>query len=163
MISQEISLYPLLFQRHLIFQFRKLNCHIDKSDGLVVQYKDLRISALEIKVYTCFSFGCYDRAKDSMMNNLGAKFCIAYFISFTSSVISFSFEIVRIKMIMQQRISQSLLFFNYAVQILIKEGLQFFKGALPQSIFGSRSAPTLVLYHDIQQFFFLVLNIKEGI
>ncbi|CAD8200468.1 unnamed protein product [Paramecium octaurelia] len=177
-----LLIYPLQFARNKLAienqnkverQFNSLkDCvrKIYKSDGLKGLYRGLRISALEVIVYRSISFGCYDTAKgtifkNSMMSNVGVKFIVAYFIHCTSSIMSSPFNIIRRRMIMQQR-SSNIHYKNNldcAVQILNKEGLNsFFKGALSQSFFGSRSALSLVIYDEIKQFLSPGSNIKEG-
>jgi len=88
---------------------RKFNGLIDvyvktfKADGLGGLYRGFVISAVGIFVYRGFYFGLYDTLKPILLGNdanVFYNFCLGYFVTVTSGLISYPIDTVRRRMMM---------------------------------------------------------------
>lgn len=118
------------------------------------------VSLYGIIVYRAAFFGGYDTAKamilgDSRNASVFASWMVAQVVTTIAGVVSYPFDTVRRRMMMQAGRTE-LLYKNTLdcwVKIAKNEGYSaFFKGALTNAIRGSGGAIVLVMYDEIQKF-----------
>jgi solute carrier family 25 (adenine nucleotide translocator) protein 4/5/6/31 len=134
---------------------------IFKSDGAIGLYRGFGISLGGIIVYRAAFFGGYDTAKTMLLKdernaNPIFKWMIAQVVTTAAGVISYPFDTVRRRMMMQsgQKEKMYTSTLDCATKILRKEGPNaFFKGALSNALRGTGGAIVLVLYDEIQKVF----------
>jgi len=177
-----LFVYPLDFARTRLAadvgtgknrQFTGLgNCisQIYKSDGMKGLYQGFGVSVGGIIVYRAAFFGGYDTAKQVFLKDpkkapFWQNWIIAQFVTMAAGVISYPFDTVRRRMMMQSG-RADILYKNTIDcwrKIAVNEGPRaFFKGALSNAIRGSGGALVLVIYDEIQKFFGFEGGVGEG-
>jgi len=177
-----LFVYPLDFARTRLAadvgtgknrQFTGLgNCisQIYKSDGMKGLYQGFGVSVGGIIVYRAAFFGGYDTAKQVFLKDpkkapFWQNWIIAQFVTMAAGVISYPFDTVRRRMMMQSG-RADILYKNTVDcwrKIAVNEGPRaFFKGALSNAIRGSGGALVLVIYDEIQKFFGFEGGVGEG-
>ncbi|KAL9641992.1 hypothetical protein ABK040_004048 [Willaertia magna] len=132
---------------------------IVKSDGLKGLYQGFGVSIQGIIVYRAAFFGGYDTAKtyflgDPKKASLLWSWVIAQAVTTMAGVVSYPFDTVRRRMMMQSGRGEILYTSTLDCwkKIAQKEGPgAFFKGALSNAIRGSGGALVLVIYDQIQK------------
>ncbi len=127
--------------------------------GPLALYQGFGVSVQGIIVYRGAYFGLYDTAKgvifaDEKNANVIAKWAVAQCVTTVSGVISYPFDTVRRRMMMQSGSKEKL--YNGTLdcwrKILQTEGLNaFFKGALSNVLRGTGGALVLVMYDEIKK------------
>jgi solute carrier family 25 (adenine nucleotide translocator) protein 4/5/6/31 len=169
-----LFVYPLDFARTRLAadvgkgdarQFTGLgNCisTIYKSDGMKGLYGGFGVSVGGIIVYRAAFFGGYDTAKQVLLKDpknapFWQNWMVAQVVTTAAGVISYPFDTVRRRMMMQAGGQNKQMYTNTLdcwVKIAKAEGYRgFFKGALSNAIRGSGGAIVLVLYDEIQKAF----------
>jgi solute carrier family 25 (adenine nucleotide translocator) protein 4/5/6/31 len=130
---------------------------IAKTDGVMGLYRGFVVSLYGIIVYRAAFFGGYDTMKGMLLNkdsSVFAAWVVAQTVTTIAGVVSYPFDTVRRRMMMQAG-KKEVLYKNTAdcwVKIYQKEGVKgFFKGALTNAIRGSGGAIVLVAYDEIQK------------
>jgi len=163
--------YPLDFARTRLAadvgkggdrQFTGLgNCltKIYKSDGLMGLYRGFGVSVQGIIIYRAAFFGFYDTAKgmlpDPKTTPLVVSWMIAQCVTTVSGIISYPFDTVRRRMMMQsgrpvaERIYKNT-FHCWGHIYKTEGGKAFFKGAFSNVLRGTGGAFVLVLYDEIK-------------
>jgi solute carrier family 25 (mitochondrial adenine nucleotide translocator), member 4/5/6/31 len=164
--------YPLDFARTRLAadvgskanrQFTGLgNCisTIYKKDGMKGLYGGFGVSVGGIIVYRAAFFGGFDTAKGIFIKDpknppILLSWLLAQCVTTAAGVISYPFDTVRRRMMMQAGRGEILYTstFDCWKKIASKEGPRaFFKGALSNAIRGSGGAIVLVLYDQIQKY-----------
>ncbi len=137
------------------------NCisKIKQRDGIGGLYKGFSVSVGGIIVYRAAFFGGYDTAKgiflkDPKNASILMSWVLAQSVTTTAGIISYPFDTVRRRMMMQSG-RQEVLYKNTLdcwVKIARNEGPKaFFKGSLSNVIRGSGGALVLVLYDQFQK------------
>ncbi|OTF71472.1 ADP,ATP carrier protein 1-like protein [Euroglyphus maynei] len=130
-----------------------------KSDGLMGLYRGFSVSVQGIIIYRAAYFGFFDTAKgmlpDPKNTPIVISWMIAQAVTTVSGIISYPFDTVRRRMMMQSGLSASdRMYRNTAhcwVKIARTEGPKaFFKGALSNVFRGTGGAFVLVLYDEIK-------------
>jgi solute carrier family 25 (adenine nucleotide translocator) protein 4/5/6/31 len=140
------------------------NClvKIYKSDGLVGLYRGFGVSVQGIIIYRAAFFGFYDTAKgilpDPKNTPIFISWAIAQSVTTVAGIISYPFDTVRRRMMMQSgRAKSDIVYKNTAhcwVTIGKTEGAAaFFKGAFSNVLRGTGGAIVLVLYDEIKNIF----------
>lgn len=132
---------------------------IYKSDGLKGLYQGFGVSVGGIIVYRAAFFGGYDTAKQVLLKDpknspFWQNWMVAQVVTTAAGVISYPFDTVRRRMMMQAGRGEILYTstFDCWKKIAAAEGPKgFFKGALSNAIRGSGGAIVLVLYDEIQK------------
>jgi len=141
------------------------NClaKIFKSDGLVGLYRGFGVSVQGIIIYRAAYFGFFDTAKgmlpDPKKTPIVISWLIAQAVTTVSGIISYPFDTVRRRMMMQSgRAVADRQYKNTLdcwVKIAKSEGSSaFFKGAFSNVLRGTGGAFVLVLYDEIKGFLF---------
>ncbi|KAJ6668791.1 hypothetical protein lerEdw1_012275 [Lerista edwardsae] len=138
---------------------------IAKSDGVPGLYQGFGVSVQGIIVYRASYFGCYDTIKGSLPNPAETpflvSFAIAQMVTVFSGILSYPFDTVRRRMMMQsgEATRQYKGTIDCFLKIYSQEGLNaFFRGAFSNVLRGTGGALVLVLYDEIKKF----LNIDIG-
>ncbi|KAF5923355.1 hypothetical protein HPG69_006524 [Diceros bicornis minor] len=149
---------------------------IAKSDGIVGLYRGFGVSVQGIIVYRASYFGAYDTVKGLLPKPKETPFLVSFFIAQVvttcSGILSYPFDTVRRRMMMQvfyiiicklnqsgeaERQYKGTL--DCFVKIYQHEGINaFFRGAFSNILRGTGGALVLVLYDKIKEF----LNIDIG-
>lgn len=132
---------------------------IFKSDGILGLYRGLCISVAGIIPYRAAYFGLYDTGKKKLKfvnQNIVFKFIFAQFVTAASGFLSYPFDTIRRRMMMQSGKKQ--VQYNTSFQcfksIMTNEGPKaFYKGALSNVLRGMGASLVLVLYDEMQAFF----------
>jgi len=132
---------------------------IYKRDGLRGLYTGFGVSVGGIIVYRGAFFGMYDTAKAMLLKDpknppVIQSWLIAQTVTTAAGVISYPFDTVRRRMMMQSGRSDILYSSTLDCwkKILVNEGPSaFFKGALSNALRGSGGALVLVIYDQIQK------------
>jgi solute carrier family 25 (adenine nucleotide translocator) protein 4/5/6/31 len=132
---------------------------IFKKEGFRGIYQGFTVSVYGIIVYRAAFFGMYDTFKavllaDPKKAGIIESWLIAQAVTTAAGVISYPFDTVRRRMMMQSGRGEKLYknTLDCWKKILVNEGPRaFFKGALSNAIRGSGGALVLVLYDQIQQ------------
>ncbi|GMR40817.1 hypothetical protein PMAYCL1PPCAC_11012 [Pristionchus mayeri] len=132
---------------------------IVKSDGPVGLYRGFVVSLQGIIVYRAAYFGLFDTAKvvfaSDKQLNFFAAWGIAQVVTVGSGVLSYPWDTVRRRMMMQSGRSDVLYknTLDCAVKIIKNEGMAaMFKGSLTNVYRGTGGALVLALYEEIQKF-----------
>ncbi|XP_054724826.1 ADP/ATP translocase 3-like [Uloborus diversus] len=167
--------YPLDFARTRLAadvgkgaQNRQFNGLVDclvkifKTDGLLGLYRGFSVSVQGIIIYRAAYFGFYDTSKgmlktDAKHTPLVVSWMIAQTVTVISGIISYPFDTVRRRMMMQSGRAKSEMLYKNTLDCWIKIGKSegpraFFKGALSNVIRGTGGAFVLVLYDEIRNF-----------
>uniref|UniRef100_A0A8C0L184 ADP/ATP translocase n=1 Tax=Canis lupus dingo TaxID=286419 RepID=A0A8C0L184_CANLU len=132
---------------------------IAKSDGIVGLYQGFGVSVQGIVVYRASYFGAYDTVKGLLPKPKETPFLVSFFIAQVvttcSGILSYPFDTVRRRMMMQsgevERQYKGTL--DCFVKIYQHEGVNaFFRGAFSNILRGTGGALVLVLYDKIKEF-----------
>jgi len=130
---------------------------IYKSDGLRGLYRGFNVSVQGIIIYRASYFGCFDTAKSfvpaKFQRNVILSWMIAQTVTVCSGILSYPFDTVRRRMMMQS--GRSDILYKNTIdcwkKIYVQEGGKaFFKGAFSNVLRGTGGALVLVLYDEIQ-------------
>merc|ERR1711976_57563 len=136
---------------------------IFKNDGLVGLYRGFGVSVQGIIIYRAAFFGLYDTAKgmlpDPKNTPLILSWAIAQCVTTVSGIISYPFDTVRRRMMMQSGRKGADIMYSSTIdcwrKIAAQEGTgAFFKGAFSNVLRGTGGALVSVLYDEIQVFLF---------
>jgi len=141
------------------------NClaKIFKSDGLSGLYRGFNVSVQGIIIYRAAYFGFFDTAKGMLPDPKNTPIIISWAIAQTvttvAGIISYPFDTVRRRMMMQSGRAKADLMYKGTIDCWTKIGRQeganaFFKGALSNVLRGTGGALVLVLYDEIKNFIF---------
>ncbi|GFQ74439.1 hypothetical protein TNCT_548821 [Trichonephila clavata] len=141
------------------------NClaKIFKSDGLSGLYRGFNVSVQGIIIYRAAYFGFFDTAKGMLPDPKNTPIIISWAIAQTvttvAGIISYPFDTVRRRMMMQSGRAKADLMYKSTIdcwsKILKQEGGNaFFKGAFSNVLRGTGGALVLVLYDEIKNFIF---------
>jgi len=130
------------------------------KDGLIGLYRGFGVSVGGIIVYRAAFFGGYDTAKAMLLKDpkkapWWQNWLIAQMVTTVAGVVSYPFDTVRRRMMMQSGRSDILYksTLDCWAKIARNEGPRaFFKGALSNAIRGSGGAIVLVLYDEFQKY-----------
>lgn len=131
-----------------------------KSDGVIGLYRGFNVSVQGIIIYRAAYFGCYDTARGSLPDPKNSpfivNFAIAQVVTICSGILSYPFDTVRRRMMMQSgRAKEDIMYKNTLdcwVKISKQEGAKaFFKGALSNVFRGTGGALVLVLYDELKK------------
>jgi solute carrier family 25 (adenine nucleotide translocator) protein 4/5/6/31 len=125
-----------------------------KQDGVLGLYRGFVVSLYGIIVYRAAFFGGYDTMKGILEpKTVFASWCCAQIVTTIAGVVSYPFDTVRRRMMMQAGKAVPM-YANTAdcwVKIFQAEGFGgFFKGALTNAIRGSGGAIVLVMYDEVR-------------
>jgi len=141
-----------------------INClgKIFKSDGLLGLYRGFSVSVQGIIIYRAAYFGFYDTTKGMLKTDpkhtpIVVSWMIAQTVTVISGIISYPFDTVRRRMMMQSGRAKSDMLYKNTLDCWVKIGKlegasAFFKGALSNIIRGTGGAFVLVLYDEIRNF-----------
>ncbi|XP_074084476.1 ADP/ATP translocase 4 [Macrotis lagotis] len=138
---------------------------IAKSDGITGLYQGFGVSVQGIIVYRASYFGSYDTIKGLLPNPKETPFLVSFFIAQVvttcSGILSYPFDTVRRRMMMQSGESERQ--YQGTIDCFMKiyqhEGTKaFFRGAFSNVLRGTGGALVLVLYDKIKAW----LNIDVG-
>ncbi|XP_066959340.1 ADP/ATP translocase 3 [Macrobrachium rosenbergii] len=139
---------------------------IAKADGPIGLYRGFGVSVQGIIIYRAAFFGLYDTAKGMMPGNVGIfiSWAIAQTVTTISGIISYPFDTVRRRMMMQSGRKGADIMYKNTVdcwrKIAAQEGsAAFFKGAFSNVLRGTGGALVLVMYDEIQM---LLFGTKSG-
>jgi len=130
-----------------------------KSDGLIGLYRGFNVSVQGIIIYRAAYFGFYDTAKGMLPDPKNTPIVISWLIAQTvttvSGIISYPFDTVRRRMMMQSGLAKNERMYRNTIhcwgKIAKTEGSKaFFKGALSNVFRGTGGAFVLVLYDEIK-------------
>lgn len=131
-----------------------------KSDGVAGLYRGFAVSVQGIIIYRAAYFGCYDTARGSLPDPKNSPFIvnfgIAQVVTICSGILSYPFDTVRRRMMMQSgRAKADIMYKNTLdcwVKISKQEGTSaFFKGALSNVFRGTGGALVLVFYDELKK------------
>ncbi|XP_054164951.1 ADP,ATP carrier protein-like [Oppia nitens] len=163
--------YPLDFARTRLAadigktserQFKGLGdclAKVYKSDGLIGLYRGFNVSVQGIIIYRAAYFGFFDTAKgmlpDPKNTPIVISWLIAQCVTTVSGIISYPFDTVRRRMMMQSGLAANERMYKNTIhcwgKIAKTEGSKaFFKGALSNVFRGTGGAFVLVLYDEIK-------------
>jgi len=137
-----------------------------KTDGLIGLYRGFVVSIQGIIVYRGAFFGLFDTAKAFIpteykgFKRVFASWAVAQTVTAIAGVISYPFDTVRRRMMMQsgRKPGQERDYKNTLdcwVKIARKEGAgAFFRGALSNVLRGAGGAIVLVVYEEFQRLFY---------
>lgn len=165
--------YPLDFARTRLAadigkgdarQFKSLShclATIAKNDGPIGLYRGFGVSLGGIIVYRAAFFGCFDTAKGLLLADpknapIWASWMIAQTVTTFAGIVSYPFDTVRRRMMMQSGRSKADVMYKNTLDCWVKiaknEGSgAFFKGALSNVLRGAGGAIVLVLYDEIKK------------
>jgi len=139
------------------------NClsKIFKTDGLVGLYRGFGVSVQGIIIYRAAYFGFFDTAKGMLPDPKNTPFLVSWAIAQTvttvAGIISYPFDTVRRRMMMQSGRADKLYkntMHCWATIYKSEGGNAFFKGAFSNVLRGTGGALVLVLYDEIKNFLF---------
>lgn len=131
-----------------------------KSDGLVGLYRGFSVSVQGIIIYRAAYFGCYDTARGSLPDPKNSPFIvnfgIAQVVTITSGILSYPFDTVRRRMMMQSGRAKADIMYKNTLDCWVKISKQegpraFFKGALSNVFRGTGGALVLVFYDELKK------------
>ena len=139
------------------------NCltKVFKSDGMMGLYRGFGVSVQGIIIYRAAYFGFYDTAKGMLPPNLSRNIIISWMVAQTvttcSGIISYPFDTVRRRMMMQSGRKGGEIMYKGTVDCWKKIAQQegggaFFKGAFSNILRGTGGALVLVLYDELKKF-----------
>jgi len=131
---------------------------IAKRSGPMALYQGFGVSVQGIVVYRGAYFGLYDTAKGALLtkeSSLLLKFLVAQVVTNAAGIISYPFDTVRRRLMMQAGGKEKL--YNGTIdafrKIAAKEGMgAFFKGAFSNVLRGVGGAVVLVMYDELKDF-----------
>jgi len=133
---------------------------IAKSDGIGGLYRGFGVSVQGIIIYRAAFFGLYDTAKGMLPGGgkdagILISWAIAQCVTTLSGIISYPFDTVRRRMMMQSGRKGGDIMYSSTIdcwrKIAAQEGSgAFFKGAFSNVLRGTGGALVLVLYDEIQ-------------
>lgn len=132
---------------------------IFKSDGVLGLYRGFNVSVQGIIIYRAAYFGFYDTTKnllpDPKKTPLHITFLIAQTVTTLAGIISYPFDTVRRRMMMQSGLKRAEVMYKNTLDCWIKtaktEGIAaFFKGSLSNILRGTGGALVLTLYDSIK-------------
>jgi solute carrier family 25 (adenine nucleotide translocator) protein 4/5/6/31 len=133
---------------------------IFKSDGPIGLYRGFNVSVQGIIIYRAAYFGCFDTVKsvvsaDPKNMNFFATWAIAQVVTVCSGILSYPWDTVRRRMMMQSG-RKDILYkntFDCAKKVITQEGTRaLFKGAGSNVIRGTGGALVLALYDEIKKY-----------
>lgn len=133
---------------------------IFKSDGLSGLYRGFGVSVQGIIIYRASYFGFYDTARgmlpDPKNTPIVISWAIAQTVTTVAGIISYPFDTVRRRMMMQSGRSKADILYKSTIHcwatIAKSEGPKaFFKGAFSNVLRGTGGAFVLVLYDEIKK------------
>jgi solute carrier family 25 (adenine nucleotide translocator) protein 4/5/6/31 len=131
-----------------------------KSDGIVGLYRGFSVSVQGIIIYRAAYFGCYDTARGSLPDPKNSPFIvnfgIAQVVTICSGILSYPFDTVRRRMMMQSGRAKADIMYKNTLDCWVKisknEGARaFFKGALSNVFRGTGGALVLVFYDELKK------------
>jgi len=130
---------------------------VAKNGGVGSLYQGFGVSVQGIVVYRGSYFGLYDTAKGALLtkdSHIGFKFAVAQVVTNVAGILSYPFDTVRRRLMMQSGSKEKL--YNGTIDAFIKiskkEGMgAFFKGAFSNVLRGVGGAVVLVLYDEIKE------------
>lgn len=131
-----------------------------KSDGVVGLYRGFSVSVQGIIIYRAAYFGCYDTARGSLPDPKNSPFIvnfgIAQVVTITSGILSYPFDTVRRRMMMQSGRAKADIMYKNTLDCWVKISKQegtgaFFKGALSNVFRGTGGALVLVFYDELKK------------
>jgi len=131
-----------------------------KSDGAVGLYRGFSVSVQGIIIYRAAYFGCYDTARGSLPDPKNSPFIvnfgIAQVVTICSGILSYPFDTVRRRMMMQSSRAKADIMYKNTLDCWVKiaknEGSRaFFKGALSNVFRGTGGALVLVFYDELKK------------
>lgn len=133
---------------------------IGKSDGVAGLYRGMVISIIGIIPYRAAYFGLFDTGKRMfpiISQNVIYKFMFAQFVTSMAGLLSYPFDTVRRRMMMQSGKKAAEVQYNGTLDCFAKitknEGLKaFYKGALSNVFRGVGASMVLVLYDEMKDF-----------
>jgi len=168
-----LFVYPLDFARTRLGAdvgtgaTRKYNGLVDclkktvASDGVAGLYRGFGVSLGGIIVYRAAFFGGFDTAKGALFEDprnapIWASWMVAQVVTTISGIISYPFDTVRRRMMMQSGLPVAERQYSGTMdcwrKIAAQEGMgAFFKGALSNVIRGAGGAIVLVMYDEIKK------------
>ncbi|XP_043587345.1 ADP,ATP carrier protein-like [Bombus pyrosoma] len=144
---------------------------IFKTDGLIGLYRGFNVSVQGIIIYRATYFGLYDTTKNMLSDPkntpLHITFLIAQVVTTVAGVMSYPFDTVRRRMMMQSGRSKREIMYKNTLDCWIKtakaEGVgAFFKGSLSNILRGTGGALVLTLYDTLKNIFEDVLRDKDS-
>jgi len=130
-----------------------------KTDGLVGLYRGFNVSVQGIIIYRAAYFGFYDTARgmlpDPKKTPLVVNWMIAQVVTTVSGIVSYPFDTVRRRMMMQSGRAKSEIMYKNTIDCWAKiykaeGGRAFFKGALSNVLRGTGGALVLVFYDELK-------------
>lgn len=130
-----------------------------KSDGIVGLYRGFGVSVQGIIIYRAAYFGLYDTARgmlpDPKKTPLLVNWMIAQVVTTVSGIVSYPFDTVRRRMMMQSGRAKSEIMYKNTLDCWVKiykseGGKAFFKGALSNVLRGTGGALVLVFYDELK-------------
>lgn len=130
-----------------------------KTDGIVGLYRGFNVSVQGIIIYRAAYFGLYDSASgmlpDPKKTPLLIKWMIAQVVTTASGIISYPFDTVRRRMMMQSGRAKADIMYKNTIDCWAKiykaeGGKAFFKGALSNVLRGTGGALVLVFYDEVK-------------
>lgn len=130
-----------------------------KTDGIVGLYRGFNVSVQGIIIYRAAYFGLYDSASgmlpDPKKTPLVIKWMIAQVVTTVSGIVSYPFDTVRRRMMMQSGRAKSEIMYKNTIDCWAKiykseGGKAFFKGALSNVLRGTGGALVLVFYDELK-------------
>lgn len=130
-----------------------------KSDGVIGLYRGFNVSVQGIIIYRAAYFGCFDTAKgmlpDPKNTSIFVSWAIAQVVTTASGVISYPFDTVRRRMMMQSGRAKADIMYKNTLDCWVKIGKQegssaFFKGAFSNVLRGTGGALVLVFYDELK-------------
>ncbi|KAL3269640.1 hypothetical protein HHI36_008703, partial [Cryptolaemus montrouzieri] len=131
-----------------------------KSDGFMGLYRGFFVSVQGIIIYRASYFGMFDTFKGMLPNPKTTPFIVSFMIAeavtTASGIISYPFDTVRRRMMMQSGRSKSDVMYKNTLDCWIKISQQegpgaFFKGALSNVLRGTGAALVLVFYDELKK------------
>jgi len=131
-----------------------------KTDGVVGLYRGFSVSVQGIIIYRAAYFGCYDTARGSLPDPKNSPFIvnfgIAQVVTICSGILSYPFDTVRRRMMMQSGRAKADIMYKNTLDCWVKisknEGARaFFKGALSNVFRGTGGALVLVFYDELKK------------
>ncbi|XP_076170811.1 ADP,ATP carrier protein-like [Ptiloglossa arizonensis] len=132
---------------------------IFKTDGFIGLYRGFNVSVQGIVIYRAAYFGFYDTSKsmlpDPKNTPLYITFLIAQALTTVAGIISYPFDTVRRRMMMQSGLSKTEIMYKNTLDCWIKtakaEGVTaFFRGSLSNVLRGTGGALVLTLYDSLK-------------
>lgn len=130
-----------------------------KSDGPIGLYRGFNVSVQGIIIYRAAYFGCFDTAKGMLPDPKNTPFIISFVIAQTvttcSGIVSYPFDTVRRRMMMQSGRAKGDIMYKNTLDCWVKiaktEGSgAFFKGAFSNVLRGTGAALVLVFYDEVK-------------